>query len=254
VTETQRAIPSAHPARHEPPPAASTGCLRRKLDELTDLAMGMARAVAADVQEVAAARHAARVAADAAPEKPAGPAIMEAPPAVWDRPVLAFHRIARVVRLCVALATRLDSGQLELGARRAKPQAAATPREPRAKAELEAVVTDTIETEVERAEQATLKSALGALLERDEIERYLDRYSPEELVAWACRELGLPPRVEDEPQGGERVDIDAPDRRRPTPDDDGPAPFQREGRAPSALARSMAQSRIARWRRKNPSG
>jgi len=219
-----RDIPQADPASHDPSEgraAACAGCggtgqaqtLDRTdryllvLDRLTDRGMELVELLMAKARREAAVQHAApeaepapsEAAPDAVANEPAEPNTVEPQPTPEQRveldpAFLAFQRITRAIRLCMALAIRLQNDRLDRAAGIVKGRA--PPKPPRArspKEQLEHLVEEAIERGAERDEKEVLLSELRERLEEDDIERDLELYAPEELVVRICQELGAGP-------------------------------------------------------------
>ncbi len=264
MTKRRPKSPQAGPACHEPSAARSENCADRsgaprpdptdyymaRLDELTELGMALARDLVAEAREVIAARRAARVAAEvAAPEKPAvlAPDAAAAPSAERPRPepgpeltaeeiaandpaMLAFYRLTRAVRLCMALSMKFHTDRLERNAGPAKSEPApGRPKRPRRERQLERLVTEAIGREApEPAEQSRLERLLQERLEDDDIRRDLARCTLGELIQRICADLGIEPdwsmwandgwaraEIRDKPHGSPYADPDAAWRWQP---------------------------------------
>jgi hypothetical protein len=223
MTATQREIPQADPARHEPSAARParpayyeggreadpTDRQMRILQRLTDLCMERAEQMVAcgrgkdglpaSAPEATPADPTASAEPEEAPDTEAGDraeeALTQGQRAASDSSGLALARIARAVRMSVWLEARLHSERLEREQKAAAHDAAQQQRKSHLKNHLQRHVKDAIERqtedEAEPVEREILERALGERLERDDIERDLIRCSPEELVARICQEFGI---------------------------------------------------------------
>ena len=236
----------ADPANHEPCQARTANCaccggtrqpdptdeFMVMLKELAELGMGLTRDLVAEAREDIAARRAARAAAPNEPEPEVGPELTAEARAANDPSQLAFQRMTRAVRLCMALALQFRDAQLE----HEKQEAAASEavekqRKSRLQEQLarlvkEAIEMDTLdriealaeteaeaerfddadgethddaddETEAERGIKAFAefhtKPRLYERLKEEDIERDLGIVSMGELMARVCRDLEIEP-------------------------------------------------------------
>ena len=223
MTATQREIPQADPARHEPSAARParpayyeggreadpTDRQMRILQRLTDLCMERAEQMVAcgrgkdglraATPEATPVDPTAAADPEEAPDTEAGDraeeALTQGQRAAPESTGLALARITRAVRMSVWLEARLHSERLEREQKAAAHDAAQQQRKSHLKNHLKRHVTDAIERktedEAEPVEREILERALQERLERDDIERDLIRYAPEELVARVCQELGI---------------------------------------------------------------
>jgi len=223
MTETQRDIPQADPASHEPAAtrrarpayyeggreADPTDRHMRVLQRLTDLCMEateqlVARGRGKNDQRAAApeappADPTASAEPEESPDTEAGDraeeALTQGQHAAPDSTGLALARLARAVRMSVWLEARLHSERLEREQKATTADAAQQQRKSRLKQRLKRHVKEAIERqtedEAEPLERETLERALAERLEQDDIERDILRYSPEEIVGRVCQELGI---------------------------------------------------------------
>jgi hypothetical protein len=221
----------ADPASHQPSAARLESCAywdgtrqpdptdryMAMLDRCAALGMRLIESLTAEAEEMIAARRAAasarRAAVEAAPPAEPAPAepvaLPEAEPAgpeptveelvARDPAYLAFQRLTRSVRQCMALALRFQNDRLEREAGLVKARAAAAaaapkpPREPSRKEQLADLVKDKIEREAEPDEKEDLLSELRERLEDDDLERDLEHYALDELALLICQDLGAGP-------------------------------------------------------------
>ncbi len=168
------------------------------LERLTHLGMALTEDLVADAREAIAVRRATRAAAVAAAsaEPAAGPAAEPTPEelAARDPSGLAFTRLTRSLRLCMALAVRFHGDRLDRENGTVKEREAAKTR---LKGQLERKVKTIIEVEFENSEHAELKRALRERLEDKDIDIDLLTIPIEEVADRICRDLGI--WEEDEP-------------------------------------------------------
>jgi hypothetical protein len=223
MTETQRDIPQADPARPEPSAARRarpayyeggreadpTDRHMRVLQRLTDLCMEATEQLVArgrgqnDRRAAAPAAapvdHTASAEPEEAPDTEAGDraeeALTQGQRGAPDSTGLALARLARAVRMSVWLEARLHSERLEREQKAAAHDATQQQRKSRLKQQLKRRVKEAIERqtedEAEPLEREKLERVLAERLERDDIERDLLRCAPEEIVGRICRELGI---------------------------------------------------------------
>ena len=223
MIETQRDIPQADPDRPEPSAARParpadyeggrepdpTDRHMRVLQRLTDLCMEATEQLVArgrgqnDLRAAAPEAPPADPTASAEPEESpdteagdlAEEALTQGQHAAPDSTGLALARLARAVRMAVWLEARLHGERLEREQKAAAHDAAQPQRTSHLKTNLKRHVKDAIarqtEDEDEPVEREILERALGERLERDDIERDLLRYAPEEIVGRVCQELGI---------------------------------------------------------------
>ncbi len=238
----------------------------RMLDRLVEIGLEQVELRAADARDEFAARRtirAARVAAAVA-------AVEAAPPdAETDGPVeiepiqellpalepsdLAFQRLSRSVRLCMALAVHFHTDRLdrEAGVVKGRAAAAKPARERSPKEQLEDRVKDKIEREAEPGEKEILLSELRERLEEDDIEGGLTQYPIDELALKICRDLGAGPDGNFQGMGVliiETVILDPPPQPgEPVREQPPPEILRKEVPQPLHIIRAMN-------RRKRPSG
>ncbi len=282
VTHSRLTPPPADPASHDPaevrPESRADGGVPRQgdptdrfmlmLERMTHLGMALTEDMVADAREAIAARRAARAAAAATPEPAAVPVAepTESEPtpealAARDPSGLAFHRLTRAVRLCMALAMSLHTERLDREAGIAKPgpatrqkRAPAAPKEPTDLEQIEARVAAVIERESEPAEQERLHRKLTELLEDRDIEHQLYQYSPDQIVAAFCRTLELlpdPAALEAESHPGWCYMVPLPPI---SPEEQAEKLVMTEIPLPYAVAKTMTLPRVLRERKKPPDG
>ena len=153
MTDTQRDIPQADPARHNPSEARSANCTccggarepdptdenLRLLRRAATLSMGM--------MELASERAHRAVAAEAAADQDAA-----------DRADLAFHRSGRSVRFCITLSDKLHAGRLERDKKLADGDAVEVKeRKTRLKSQAKRLVMEAIDQQVEKEIQEEIE-------------------------------------------------------------------------------------------------
>jgi hypothetical protein len=184
------------------------------LDELAGLGMRLARLVTVRAEQEEAARGVAVPAA--APAEPAAAAELDAddpdlsnlpsePRNTLPTAVLALQRVARTVRLCMALSHKLYYDRLERERKTAADYAVAEQtRTARRKQQIERVVKQAIDREIARREPECaskderlglydLDRELSERLDEEDIERDLGRCPTGELVGRVCRDIGIEP-------------------------------------------------------------
>ena len=221
MTDTQREIPQADPASHEPSAARPvrpayyeggrepdpTDRQMRVLQRLTDLGMELTEQMVARGRGREGMRAVAPeptpVEPTASPEPAESPdteagdraeeALTQGQHATPESTGLAFARVSRAVRMSVWLEARLHGERLEREQKTAAHDAAQQQRKSYLKQQLKRHVKEAIErqTEDEPVEREILERALHDRLERDDIERDLIRCAPEELVGRVCQDLGI---------------------------------------------------------------
>ncbi len=278
MTHARPTPPPADPASHDPaevrPESRADGGVPRQgdptdrfmlmLERLTHLGMALTEDMVADAREAIAARRAARAAAAAASEPAADPTEPEPTPealAARDPTGLAFHRLTRAVRLCMALAMSLHTERLDREAGITKPGPAArqkrppaAPKAPTDLEQIEARVAAVIEREAEPAEHEKLHRKLTELLEDRDIEHQLYQYSPDQIVAAFCRTLELlpdPAALEAENHPGWRYIAPLPPV---SPEEQAEKLVMTEIPLPYAVAKDMTLPRVLRERKKPPDG
>ena len=137
---------------------------RRVLHELIDMGADMARLVH---------REAARLEADAAPDRPGA----ETVPGL----AVAFDRITRAVRRTIGLAQRLDQ--------RADGQAAG--RRVAGRRQIIRAVEDSIQRRADAGEQEALEAELLERLDGPDLDDDIDHRPIADIIADICRDLGL---------------------------------------------------------------
>ncbi len=224
---------SAEPARQAPSAARAESCagdVPRQVDptdrymlhleRLTTLGMALTEDLIADAREAIAARRAARAANLAVEPAPASapavePAAAEPSPeelAARDPSGLAFARMTRALRLCMALAIRFHNDRQDRENGTGKARAAARQR---AADQVERRVKDIIATEVEPAERDEAKRLLRECLMEKDAEIDLLAVPLEDMAERICSEIGLwtetdDPTEEPPPHSTQRV-YDHPD-------------------------------------------
>jgi hypothetical protein len=238
VTDTPCPPTPADPASHDPSEARPATCAywdgtRRPdptdrymamLDRCAELGMALIEKLAAEAEEMIAARRAAAAAKRPAAEA-AVPAAAEPPPAepapaepatgaeagpaepeltveqhvARDPSYLAFQRLTRSLHLCMSLALRFHNDRLDREAGLVKGRAAAAaaapqpPRERSPKEQLADRVKDKIEREAKPEEKEILLSELRERLDEEDVERDLQQYPIDELALLICQDLGAGP-------------------------------------------------------------
>ena len=214
----------ADPASHEPFEARPEDCADagprepdqtdefvRMLKRLAVIGMALTEDLVADAREAIAVRRAARAArVAAAAAAPAGsPAVSESGPeleltpeemAARDPAMLAFDRMTRSLRLCMALAKKFQDDRQGREQKAAAEHAEVEEkRKARRKEQIKHTVQQAIEAEVKAGRlrrdgaQYYLNRTLHERLDHEDIERDLARCSLSELIGRICRGLGIKP-------------------------------------------------------------
>jgi len=295
MSDTPHQPAPADPASHEPSAARPESCAywdgtrqpdptdryMAMLDRCAALGMRLIESLAAEAEEVIAARRAAasarRAAAEAAPPaepypveepvtlpeaEPAGPELTVEELVARDPAYLAFQRLTRSVRQCMALALRFQNDRLDREAGLVKGRAAAAaaapkpPGERSRKEQLADLVKDKIEREAEPDEKEALLSELSERLEDDDLERDLEQYPLDELTLLICQDLGAGPDGNFKGTGtliSEYLIIDPPPRPGEPPREEQPPEIYRT-EEPSPLHIIRRLNRDQKRKRKEPSG
>ena len=153
MTDTQREIPQADPARHDPSearPAICTCCGGAREPDPTDENLRLLRRAAnlsMGMMELASERAHRAVAAEAAPDQDAA-----------DRADLAFHRSGRSLRFCITLSDKLHAGRLERDKKLAAGDAVEVKeRKTRLKSQAKRLVIEAIDQQVEKEIQEEIE-------------------------------------------------------------------------------------------------